>query len=110
MNRLLSWLLLGASAAVFPIHGSAQYPDKPIKLIVPFAPGTPPDIVGRHTAHKMSEGLGKAFVVENRPGVAGTIGAKGVAKSPGDGYTLLLGTTGSLASAPSLYPNVGYDA
>lgn len=88
---------------------SAQYPTKPIKLVVPYPPGGPVDNVGRIIAQQLSKGLGQAVVVENRAGAAGTIGAEAVAKSPSDGYTLLLGTTGTLASAPSLYPSLGYD-
>ena len=87
----------------------AQYPNRPIKLLIPFPPGGPTDIVGRLTAQKLTEGLGQPVVVENRPGASGTLGAEIVAKAPADGYTLLLGTTGTLASAPSLIPNLGYD-
>ncbi len=104
--------IAGALAVVSTLVSAlawAQYPTRPVKLIVPFPPGGPPDIVGRLTARKLSEGLGQQVIVENRPGAAGTIGAEAAAKSPEDGYTLLLGTTGTLASAPSLYPNLGYD-
>jgi len=87
----------------------AQYPIKPIKLVVPYPPGGPVDNVGRIIAQQLSKGLGQPVVVENRAGAAGTIGAESVANSPNDGYTLLLGTTGTLASAPSLYPSLGYD-
>jgi len=87
----------------------AQYPNRPIKLLIPFPPGGPTDIVGRLTAQKLTDGLGQPVVVENRPGASGTLGAEIVAKAPADGYTLLLGTTGTLASAPSLIPNLGYD-
>jgi len=87
----------------------AQYPNRPIKLLIPFPPGGPTDIVGRLTAQKLTDGLGQPVVVENRPGASGTLGAEIVAKAPADGYTLLLGTTGTLASAPSLIPSLGYD-
>jgi tripartite-type tricarboxylate transporter receptor subunit TctC len=89
---------------------SAQYPTKPIKLIIPFAAGGVPDIAGRILAQKLSEGLGQQLVVENRPGAGGTLGAGAAAKSLPDGYTLLLGSTGSIASSPSLYPNAEYDS
>lgn len=93
-----------------PVSASAQYPTKPIKLIIPLAAGGPPDIAGRILAQKLSEALGQQVVVENRPGAGGTLGAGIAAKSLPDGYTLLLGSTGSLASSPSLYPNAGYDS
>src|SRR3974390_25934 len=81
-----------------PVPASAQYPAKPIKLIIPFAGGGPPDIAGRILAQKLSEELGQQMVVENRPGAGGTLGTAAAAKSLPDGYTLLLGSTGSLAS------------
>jgi tripartite-type tricarboxylate transporter receptor subunit TctC len=101
--------LLAAIALAVSFCASAQYPNRPIKLVVPFPPGGPTDIVARLTAQKLTEALGQAVVVESRPGASGTLGAEIAAKSPADGYTLLLGTTGTLASAPSLYSNLGYD-
>lgn len=86
-----------------------DYPNRPITLVVPFPPGGSTSIVGRIVADKMSELLGQQIVVENRGGAGGTIGTRQVAKSPADGYTLLLGYTGTLAIGPSLYSNVGYD-
>jgi tripartite-type tricarboxylate transporter receptor subunit TctC len=100
--------LLGASVVV----GSAQaqtYPARAITLVIPFAPGGSTSIVGRAIADKLSEGLGEKVVVDNRPGAGGTVGTKAVAKSDPDGYTLLLGYTGTLAIGPSLYKNPGYD-
>lgn len=84
------------------------YPNKPLKLIVPFPPGGPTDIVGRLMAQKLSEGLGQQIVVENRAGAGGTVGSDAAAKAPADGYTLLYGSTSTLAIAPSLYPNLPY--
>ena len=92
--------------------GNAQaqnYPSRAITLVIPFAPGGSTSIVGRGIADKMSELLGEKVVVDNRPGAGGTVGTKAVAKSDPDGYTLLLGYTGTLAIGPSLYKNVGYD-
>ena len=107
------WNALFATAAVFGISfGSAQaqtYPNRPITLVIPFTPGGSTTIVGRGVADKMSELLGEKIVVDNRPGAGGTVGTKAVAKSDPDGYTLLLGYTGTLAIGPSLYRNVGYD-
>ena len=108
MNTLGA-LTAGVAAVIYAAATLAQFPQRPIKLVIPFNAGSPPDIVGRVTVQKMAEGLGQVFVVENRPGAAGTIAADGVAKSGADGYTILLGTTGSIASAPNLYPNVGFD-
>jgi tripartite-type tricarboxylate transporter receptor subunit TctC len=92
--------------------GNAQaqnYPSRAITLVIPFAPGGSTSIVGRGIADRMSELLGEKVVVDNRPGAGGTVGTKAVAKSDPDGYTLLLGYTGTLAIGPSLYKNVGYD-
>jgi len=108
MKAILAILI--AAAAGMPVAATAQYPAKAIKLVVPFSAGSPPDIIGRHVAQKISEAAGQPVVVENRTGAAGRIGAEAVAKSAPDGYTLLLGTTGSIASAPNLFPDVGYDA
>ncbi|MFM9993919.1 MAG: Bug family tripartite tricarboxylate transporter substrate binding protein [Burkholderiaceae bacterium] len=78
------------------------YPNKPVKLIVGFPPGGGTDIIARMIAQKLSESLGQQFVVENRPGGTGMIGANAVAKSPADGYTLLMGHVNSQAIAPAL--------
>jgi tripartite-type tricarboxylate transporter receptor subunit TctC len=105
MHRLLGlffWMLTTLSVA-------QSYPSKPIHLIVPFPPGGPTDIVGRLVAQKLSEGVGQPVVVENRPGAGGTVGSTAAAKSAADGYTLLYGSTSTLAIAPSLYKNLSYD-
>jgi tripartite-type tricarboxylate transporter receptor subunit TctC len=89
---------------------SAQsYPTKPITLVVPFPAGGGNDALARIVAEKMSRSLGQQVVVENRGGAGGTIATRAVAKSPPDGYTILLSYTGTLAINPSLYPNAGYD-
>ena len=85
------------------------FPNRTITLVIPFAPGGSTSIVGRVIADRMSQLLGESIVVDNRPGAGGTVGTKLVAKSEPDGYTLLLGYTGTLAIGPSLYKNVGYD-
>jgi tripartite-type tricarboxylate transporter receptor subunit TctC len=95
--------------AFTPLALGQAYPSKPIHLIVPFPPGGPTDIVGRLVAQKLAEGIGQPVVVENRPGAGGTVGSTAVAKSPADGYTLLYGSTSTLAIAPSLYKNISYD-
>ena len=105
MKLLLAAILL-SSAITAPAQ---PYPSKPVHLIVPFPPGGPTDIVGRMVAQKLSEGLGQPVVVENRPGAGGTVGSIAAAKAPPDGYTLLYGSTSTLAIAPSLYRNLPYD-
>jgi tripartite-type tricarboxylate transporter receptor subunit TctC len=107
--------LLGVAATAFVLSSAlapaqAQtYPNRAITLVIPFAPGGSTTIVGRVIADKMSETLGEKIVVDNRPGAGGTVGTKAVAKSDPDGYTLVLGYTGTLAIGPSLYKNAGYD-
>jgi tripartite-type tricarboxylate transporter receptor subunit TctC len=96
------------SGALAPAQAQT-YPNRAITLVIPFAPGGSTTIVGRGIADKMSELLGEKVVVDNRPGAGGTVGTKAVAKSDPDGYTLVLGYTGTLAIGPSLYKNVGYD-
>ena len=90
--------------------GNAQtYPAKPVKIVVPFPPGGPTDVVGRLVATKLGEALNQQFVVENRAGAGGTVGSEVVAQAPADGYTLLYGSTSTLAMAPALYRKLGYD-
>lgn len=86
-----------------------NYPSKPIKAVVPFAPGSATDQIGRAFAAKMSESLGQPVVIENRPGANGLIGADLVAKSPADGYTLLFGTNSTNAALKSLVKNLPYN-
>ena len=86
-----------------------SYPDKPIKLVVPFPPGGPIDTMARLVAQGMSSNLGQQVIVENRPGAGSTIGSKAVASADPDGYTLLFGSSGSLGVAPALYANLGLD-
>ena len=108
---LLGGLLATAGLVALPAVAQAQaWPNKPIRLIVGFAPGGGTDIVARVLAPKMSEILGQPVVIENRAGAAGTIGADMVAKSPPDGYTLLMGHANSNAIAPIVFTKVPYDA
>src|SRR5690349_14951082 len=92
-----------ASALAF-----AQYPNRPIKLVVPFPPGGGLDVTARTIQQKLSDTLGVAIVVENRAGAAGTLGADVVAKGPADGYTILLGNIGTMALYPATYDRVAY--
>jgi len=86
-----------------------DYPSKPIRILVPFAPGGAVDTSTRILTQKMTERLGWQFVVENRPGGNGFIATTAVAKSPADGYTLLMAHTGEFAVNPALFDNVPYD-
>src|SRR5215469_4965603 len=82
---------------------SLNYPSRMIKMIVPFPPGGPIDTMGRLVAHELSTRLGQETVIENRPGAGSTLGSKAVASAEADGYTLMFGSSGSLAVAPALY-------
>ena len=108
-KQLGAALVVLAASAGFHQAQAQSFPSRPITLVIPFAPGGSTSIVGRGIADKMSELLGEKVVVDNRPGAGGTVGTKAVAKSEPDGYTLVLGYTGTLAIGPSLYKNVGYD-
>ncbi|MDB5924761.1 MAG: hypothetical protein JWN13_3697 [Betaproteobacteria bacterium] len=85
------------------------YPDRPVRWIVPFAPSGPTDLMSRAVAEKLSQRLGQQFVVDNRAGAGGNIGAEVVSKSAPDGYTLMIGHVGTHAINVSLYPKVGFD-
>jgi tripartite-type tricarboxylate transporter receptor subunit TctC len=99
-----------ASGAGFATEALAQaYPDKPIKLVVPFPPGGPIDTMARLTGQDLSTRLGQQVIVENRPGAGSTIGYKAAASADPDGYTLLFGSSGSLGVAPALYPSHDID-
>jgi len=104
-------ILVAALAIALPRLACAQdFPARPIRIVVPFAPGGGNDVFARHLAASMSEALKQQVIVENRAGAGGTIGSDIVAKAKPDGYTLLLGHTGTLAINPSLYPRLPYDA
>jgi len=100
----LTLALLGSA----DIHAQ-PYPSKPIRMIVPFAPGGPNDIIGRTVGQKLTETWGQTVVVENRGGAGGTIGVDAGAKSPPDGYTMVMGGSSNLAVAPSLYAKLPYN-
>ena len=102
---------LAAAAGLMAIAGAARaaYPDRPIKLLVPFAAGGATDIIGRVVAQAMGQILGQQIVVDNRPGAGGVIAGTAVAKAPPDGYTLLLGSIGLLAIGPNIRRDTPYD-
>jgi tripartite-type tricarboxylate transporter receptor subunit TctC len=94
----------------FSVAAAAQYPAKPLRVIVPFAPGGSTDIFARLVAEKLSASLAQPVVVENRAGASGNIGADAVAKAPADGYTILMATTGVMAINNALFKSMPYDA
>jgi tripartite-type tricarboxylate transporter receptor subunit TctC len=100
--------LLAGLSVVGQAQAQSTYPQKPVRLIVPFAPGGASDILARTLGQKLSETTGQSFVIENKPGAGGTLGAELVAKSPADGYTLLLADVAVHTIAPKLYPKLGY--
>ncbi|MGH9807444.1 MAG: Bug family tripartite tricarboxylate transporter substrate binding protein [Terriglobia bacterium] len=87
-----------------------HYPNRPVRVVIPYPPGSTPDIVGRALSAKLQEGLKQPFVVENRTGAGGNIGAEAVAKAAADGYTLLIGVNGPAAINKYLYKNLAYDS
>ncbi|MEO8133935.1 MAG: tripartite tricarboxylate transporter substrate binding protein [Betaproteobacteria bacterium] len=109
LRPLLHSLLLLLAVAAWPA-GAQTYPTHPVRLVVPFPAGGTTDILARAIAQKLSDALGQQFVVDNRPGAGGNIGADIVAKSPPDGYTLLMGTVGTQSINVSLYAKMPYDA
>ncbi|MGH8705160.1 MAG: Bug family tripartite tricarboxylate transporter substrate binding protein, partial [Burkholderiales bacterium] len=110
MPGFVKAVVLAALAALsFAALGQA-YPSRPVKVIVPYPPGSTPDIVGRTLSGKLQEALGQPFVVENRSGAGGNIGAEAVAKSAADGHTLLIGINGPVATNKFLYKNLAYDS
>jgi tripartite-type tricarboxylate transporter receptor subunit TctC len=100
-----------AAALAMPATALAQgaWPTKPVRIVVPFAPGGTTDILARTIAPELTKAFGQSFVVENRAGAGGNIGAEVVAKSSGDGYTLLMGTVGTHGINKSLYSKLPYD-
>ena len=110
MNRIAVLLFAVAVLSVAPLANAQDaYPSKPIRIVVPFPAGGATDILARAVAQKLTEAWGPAVVVDNRPGAGGNIGSDIVAKSPPDGYTLLMGTVGTHAINPSLYAKMPYD-
>jgi tripartite-type tricarboxylate transporter receptor subunit TctC len=99
---------LAACATLVPA-AAQDYPNRPITLVVPYAAGGGNDVMARIVGEKMSKTLGQQVVIENRPGAGGAVATRAVAKAAPDGYTLVIGGTGSLAVNPSLYANAGYD-
>jgi tripartite-type tricarboxylate transporter receptor subunit TctC len=101
-------IALVASALASALALASGYPEKPVKIVVPFAPGGNLDVTARLIAESMAKQLGQPFIVENRPGAGGAVGSEAVAKSAPDGYTLVAGTTGTTIVSPLLVPHPPY--
>ncbi|HSH88398.1 MAG TPA: tripartite tricarboxylate transporter substrate binding protein [Ramlibacter sp.] len=108
-RALLSFALAAAALLAAPAALAQAYPNKPIKAVVPFAPGSATDQIGRAFTQKMAEVLGQTIVVDNKPGVNGMLGADAVAKAAPDGYTILIGTNSTNAALKSLMKKLPYD-
>jgi tripartite-type tricarboxylate transporter receptor subunit TctC len=103
-------LLAAAALAAAPLLALGQpWPSRPVQIVVPYPPGGPVDVSARIVAPKLQQALGQPFVVENRPGAGGNIGADLVAKAAPDGHTLLMGAIATHAINPTLYPKIPYD-
>ena len=105
--RILWACALGCAAPAMSIWAQA-YPAKPLRMILPFPPGGPTDLLGRTLGAKMAESIGQAVVIDNRPGAGGNLGVELAAKSPPDGYTIVLSSP-LIAISPSLYAKLNYD-
>jgi len=110
-DRARRRLMVATAAALLPLPLWAQtaWPSKPVRIVVPFAAGGTTDILARALAPELSKAFGQPFIIENKPGAGGNLGADNVAKSAPDGYSLLMGTVGTHAINPALYPKMPYD-
>ena len=103
--RILLWLALAPASAL----AQQAYPTKPVKMVIPFAPGGASDFVGRILQPKLSEVLNQQLIIENRPGASGNIAVEAVARSAPDGYTIFLGNVGAIAINPGVFPKLAVD-
>lgn len=113
MKRITCSFVLGTLTGLATgvlAQATPAYPTKPLRMVIPWPPGGPTDMVGRPIARALEEALGQPVVVDNRGGAGGTIGAELVAKSAPDGHTLLIGGLSTHGIAPAIYPKLGYDA
>ncbi len=108
MKRIII-IVMAALVAIFATPASAAYPDKPVHIIVPWAPGGSTDILARVAAEKLTHALGQPVVVENKPGASGNVGSAMVAKAAPDGYTLLFGSMSTHAMNQALMPSMPFD-
>ncbi len=108
-TRIMQGIIACACALAASVSFAADYPARPVRVIVPFGAGSATDVVARTVGQNLGEALGQAMVIDNRAGANGTIGAELAAKSPKDGYTLLMSTNTPSAAAPSLMKKINYD-
>jgi tripartite-type tricarboxylate transporter receptor subunit TctC len=108
MLKLLRFTLAALLCALATAAGAQPYPNKLVRIVVPFPPGGSTDLLARKLAEKLQTSMGQSFIVENKPGAGGAVGSEFVAKAPPDGYTLLLGVTGSHGISVSLNPKLPY--
>ncbi len=107
---LLATASFAAATSGAHAQSHADWPNRPVKIIVAYPAGQSTDIATRYLADKLSRAFGQGFVVDNKPGAGGNIGTAAAARATPDGYTLVMGANGTHAMNPALYPNVGYDA
>lgn len=107
--RFMAKYFITLTLACISLAAAAEYPDKPVRVIVPFAPGGTTDIIARVVADQIQVPLGQPMIVENRSGAGGMLGANEIAKAPADGYTVGIATVSTTAAVPSLNPKVPYD-
>lgn len=103
-------ILLAIAAALPMVALSQAYPSKPVRILVPYPAGSTPDIIGRTLAERLQKALGQPFIVENRSGAGGNIGAEAVVRAPADGYTLFVGGNGPVAINKHLYKRLTFDS
>jgi tripartite-type tricarboxylate transporter receptor subunit TctC len=108
-RRVLAATAAAATSLALPLRAQGAWPTKPVRIVVPFAPGGTTDILARALAPELSRVFGQQFIVDNKPGAGGNVGAEQVAKSAPDGYTLLMGTVGTHGINQSLYPKLPFD-
>src|SRR5688500_3325358 len=108
LGFVVTWIVLAVSAGG-ALAAGPEFPNRPLRYIVPFPPGGSTDIVARIVAAALADGLGQQVVIDNRGGAGGTLGAEVAAKSTPDGYTLFACNIASLAVSPALYKKLGYD-
>ena len=109
LKKLMLSLAMAAAALVCTSAFAQDFPNRPVKIVVPWPPGGNVDITARTLQQAFSEALGQAVIVDNRAGAGGTIGTAAVTKSPADGYTLLLGSSGTVTSGAAVFKNLSYD-
>lgn len=110
MNATRRLLLTLAAASLCSTAFAQAWPAKPIRIVVPFPPGGGTDLIARETSQKVAAATGWSFVIDNKPGAGGNLGIDAAAKSPADGYTLVLGQTSNIAINPTLYAKLPYDS